>query len=140
VFGFDIGLAKGLKQGGALHDPANLPALAPRAQFEKLKFGVSYSLPFQLSGKDFAFSTQVTAQHGIDTLYGSEQILIGGIYSVRDLGAARDAHDRAVVESLLPELGEGRIEDLAERLLATRRTRRLAIAGRRNGSPHGFIR
>lgn len=83
VFGLDFGIARGLKMAGALTDPANLPDLAPRAQFEKIKIGASYSIPFQLAGKDFAFSTQATAQQGLDTLYGSEQILIGGIYSVR---------------------------------------------------------
>lgn len=83
VFGFDVGLARGLKLAGALDDPSGLPGIAPRAQFEKLKLGLSYSIPFQLAGKDFSFSTAATAQHGLTTLYGSEQILIGGLYSVR---------------------------------------------------------
>lgn len=83
VFGFDLGMAKGLKLGGALRDPDGLPALAPRAQFDKLKLGMNYMIPFQLAGKDFSFSSQFSAQHSWDTLYGSEQMLVGGIYSVR---------------------------------------------------------
>lgn len=83
VFGVDIGYARGLRIAGALQDPDNLPDLAPRAQFEKLKIGFSYNIPFQINGADFAFSTQLTAQTAPNTLYGSEQILIGGMYSVR---------------------------------------------------------
>lgn len=83
VLGFDFGYARGLKFAGALTDPDNLPDEAPRAQFEKVKLGLSYTRPFQLDGINFSFSTQLTAQHALHTLYGSEQILIGGIYSVR---------------------------------------------------------
>lgn len=83
VLGLDFGLVKGLSVAGALHDMDNLPSEAPRAQFDKLKFGLSYSIPFHIAGKDFSFSSSFTGQKAMDTLYGSEQILIGGIYSVR---------------------------------------------------------
>lgn len=83
VLGLDFGLAKGLSIAGALRDMDNLPREAPRAQFEKLKYGVNYSIPFRTVGKDFSFSTSATGQTAMNTLYGSEQMLIGGIYSVR---------------------------------------------------------
>jgi hemolysin activation/secretion protein len=89
VLNLDFGLAKGLRFAGALSDADNLPHEAPRAQFEKFKYGIGYSIPFRMAGKDFSFSTQATGQHAMDTLYGSEQILIGGIYSVR--GFVRNA-------------------------------------------------
>ncbi len=83
VLGLDLGWARGLQAFGALRDVADLPDDAPRAQFGKFKYGVSYSHPFKLAGKDGAFSSQLTGQRAQDGLYGSEQILIGGIYSVR---------------------------------------------------------
>jgi hemolysin activation/secretion protein len=79
----DLGYAMGLDQAGALKDPANLPFAAPRAQFGKIKAGFNYARPFSLWGKSFSFSSQLTGQKAESTLYGSEQISIGGIYSVR---------------------------------------------------------
>jgi hemolysin activation/secretion protein len=79
----DLGYAQGLDAMGALRDPANLPDWAPRAQFSKYKAGFNYSLPFRLFDKDAAFTSQLTGQRANHTLYGSEQISIGGIYSVR---------------------------------------------------------
>ncbi len=79
----DLGYARGLRLGGALADAEGIPATAPRAQFGKFKFGINFNRPFKLGGVDAAWSTQVTGQHGRTSLYGSEQILIGGLYSVR---------------------------------------------------------
>jgi len=80
---FDIGYARGLSALSALVDLNNLPDFAPRAQFQKTKFGVNYTYPINLFGKDASFTSQLTAQYSTMTLYGSEQISIGGLYSVR---------------------------------------------------------
>lgn len=83
VLGLDLGWAHGLQAFGALRDGAGLPDSAPRAQFDKIKYGISYSHPFKLADFDGAVSSQLSGQRAQDSLYGSEQILIGGIYSVR---------------------------------------------------------
>jgi len=83
ALGIDLGYSRGLDFGGALKDPDNLPDLAPRAQFEKYTLGFNYNRPFRIGATDYAFSSQFVGQRAVDTLYGSEQILIGGIYSVR---------------------------------------------------------
>lgn len=83
IFSLNLGWAQGLAFAGAIKDPDNLPSSAPRGQFHKLKFGSGYHLPFKLAGQDLAFSSQLTGQQAYDTLYGSEQIMIGGIYTVR---------------------------------------------------------
>lgn len=83
VLQIDLGYASGLRIGSALQDPSDLPDTAPRAQFGKFKYGFSYSRPFHVAGMDASVSTQLSGQHAENTLYGSEQILIGGIYSVR---------------------------------------------------------
>lgn len=78
-----LGYARGLRLGGALRDPSNLPDAAPHAQFGKVRLGLSYLKPFQIHGLNAQFSTQSSVQRAQHVLYGSEQILIGGIYSVR---------------------------------------------------------
>jgi hemolysin activation/secretion protein len=83
VISLDLGLAQGLSAIGALHDQDNLPDSAPRAQFSKLKYGLNYSIHFRVGNKDFGFTSQLSGQKSSSVLYGSEQILIGGLYSVR---------------------------------------------------------
>ncbi len=74
---------RGLSAFGALRDPAGLPGDAPRAQFGKLLYQLGYFYPFRAAGMDAEFSTHLSGQRAQNSLYGSEQILIGGIYSVR---------------------------------------------------------
>ncbi|MET3130920.1 hemolysin activation/secretion protein [Oxalobacteraceae bacterium GrIS 1.11] len=79
----ELGYAAGLNSGAALRDADDLPDGAPHAQFGKWKAGFSYARPFRVWGQDASFSSELTAQKAVNTLYGSEQIAIGGLYSVR---------------------------------------------------------
>lgn len=79
----DVGVAFGLNAFGALNDMSIIPADAPRAQFHKLKLGMNYMRPFKFAEQDMSWSFGLTGQATSDTLYGSEQIGIGGLYSVR---------------------------------------------------------
>lgn len=83
VLGLSLGWSQGLKAAGALRDFPGLPDFAPRAQFRKIKYGASYFLPFHAAGRDWTFNSSLTGQQAKTTLYGSEQISIGSIYSVR---------------------------------------------------------
>lgn len=83
VLTLDLGYARGLNGLGALNDPGYLPKDSPHAQFGKIKYGLSFSRPFRLLGRDASFSSQLSGQKAQDVLYGSEQITIGGLYSVR---------------------------------------------------------
>jgi hemolysin activation/secretion protein len=78
-----LGYSNGLTGAGALRDPDNLPDTAPRAQFNKLRYGYQYIQPFSVGEHRFSFSSNLTGQSGNQVLYGSEQISIGGLYSVR---------------------------------------------------------
>jgi hemolysin activation/secretion protein len=79
----DAGITQGLDSFGALEDPSGLPAISPRAQFLKHRLGVSLILPFKFSTYDAMFSSQWAGQHSGDVLFGSEQLLIGSLYTVR---------------------------------------------------------
>ena len=83
VLSLDLGVARGLTAMSALRDSPGLTDTAPRAQFSKLKAGFNYAKPFRVLGKDISFSSQLTGQKANNVLYGSEQISIGGLYSVR---------------------------------------------------------
>ena len=83
VLSLEAGMARGLTALGAMRDAPDLPDSAPRAQFSKLKAGFSYAKPFRVAGTDMTFTSQMTAQKARHALYGSEQIAIGGLYSVR---------------------------------------------------------
>jgi hemolysin activation/secretion protein len=83
VLSLDLGYAQGLDALGAMKDLDNLPDSASRAQFSKFKYGFYYSLPFSVLHKDFGFTSQLSGQKSNNVLYGSEQIQIGGLYSVR---------------------------------------------------------
>src|SRR3546814_15510791 len=60
-----------------------LPNEAPRAQFEKWRFSLSYFNGFSLGKQRFTISSTLTAQVTGDTLYATEQFAVGGVYSVR---------------------------------------------------------
>ena len=79
----NAGLSEGLDAMGALTDLDGLPDSAPRAQFRKYRLGANYTLPFRLADHDAAFSSQLAIQRAENVLYGSEQMLIGGLYTVR---------------------------------------------------------
>lgn len=75
--------ANGLKAFGALNDAPALPDDAPHAQFRKLSLDLSFSRTFALAKQNLTWSSQWSGQYGFTTLYGSQQMLIGGASSVR---------------------------------------------------------
>lgn len=80
---FNVGYVKGVDWFGALKDIAGQPSFIPQAQYDKWKYGASYSGSFKLGSHPVFVSSRLTGQYTSDVLYGSEALLIGGIYSVR---------------------------------------------------------
>lgn len=78
-----LGYVKGLSRLGALRDPHDLPADAPHAQFRKLVFDLGFNRNFKVGAQPVSWSSQFSAQHAFDTLYGSQQLLLGGVGTVR---------------------------------------------------------
>lgn len=89
----NLGYSRGLKILGALQDTPGQDGDLPTAQFDRYVFNASWSRPFTVAEKDFTWSSQLTGQAARDTLYGSEQISIGGIYSVRGFHEETLAND-----------------------------------------------
>lgn len=83
IFNGHLGFSRGVGLFGALRDPDDLPGDLPHAQFSKLGLDLGYSRQFQLGGHPVLVSTQFSGQQAYDTLYGTQQMLIGGPASVR---------------------------------------------------------
>ena len=81
--GGNIGVVRGLKVFNALEDADGLTSHDPQAQFTKLVLGASAMIPFEIAGHGAGFASQISAQLADSALYSSDQISIGGIYSVR---------------------------------------------------------
>lgn len=79
----NVGYSKGLSIFNALEDENNLPVDAPKAQFDKMTYGINYMKGFNWLGQNFTFNSNFSGQQAFDTLYGSEQYSIGSLYSVR---------------------------------------------------------
>lgn len=97
IANFGAGYSRGIKALGAAEDLSGLPGSAPRAQFDKFTASASYYYPFQYAGQDLSYSTAVTAQYALDTLYGTEQFSVGGIYSVRGFYDETLANDDGIL-------------------------------------------
>ena len=82
LLNLNINYSRGLKIFNALEDAPNLPQDAPKAQFDKVSYGVSYLKGFNWLGQNFSFSSGFSGQQAFDPLYGSEQFSIGSLYSV----------------------------------------------------------
>ena len=83
VFMLDFSYTRGLAAMGALQDAADLPSDEAHAQFQKIMANGRLKMPFDLLGQRFDYESTLTTQHAFNPLYGAEQLLIGGIYTVR---------------------------------------------------------
>jgi hemolysin activation/secretion protein len=103
-----IGLTRGINGLGALDDSKTpITANTPRAQFDKLTAHAAFVAPLQVGKVRITSSTELDAQHGLDPLYSSEQIVIGSPYTVRGFFESSLTGDRGFYlqqefSSLLP--------------------------------------
>jgi hemolysin activation/secretion protein len=83
LLGLNFEYSKGIKALGALEDANGISDSIPRAQFDRFKLGFNYIKAFLISGEMLNFNTNFQSQYSLNHLYGSEQFLVGGPYSVR---------------------------------------------------------
>ncbi|WP_139052274.1 ShlB/FhaC/HecB family hemolysin secretion/activation protein [Roseibium sp. TrichSKD4] len=92
VLGGALSLQAGIDQGTTLFGAPNdsrAPARSPKAQFTKLDAEVSFFRQWQAGPGTVSANTRLTGQYSPHRLFGSEQLGIGGISSVR--GFDRDS-------------------------------------------------
>lgn len=91
---FNLGYSRGLKALGALEDTPGQDSNLPSAQFNKYVLNASWYRPFTVfDDHAMTWSSQLSAQASPNTLFGSEQMSIGGIYSVRGFHEESLAND-----------------------------------------------
>ena len=85
--------SQGLDVLGAYRDPDGLPDDAPHAQFNKFTVNASWAKPFQAYGENMTWSSTATIQRAFEVLYGTEQMSVGGAYTVRGFYEEQLAND-----------------------------------------------
>ncbi|MCH7882539.1 MAG: ShlB/FhaC/HecB family hemolysin secretion/activation protein [Proteobacteria bacterium] len=83
VWSFLLNYSRGLGILGALEDGPDSSNTIPKAQFEKLGWDISLSLPINAWGEAWSYQGSWSGQVSGDPLFGSEQISIGDLSSVR---------------------------------------------------------
>ncbi len=83
IFNMHLDYVHGLTILDALNDPKGLPYDLPHAQFAKVMIDAGYDRPFSFMGQPLSWSSHVNAQESSTSMFGSQQIIIGGPLSVR---------------------------------------------------------
>jgi hemolysin activation/secretion protein len=88
-----VGVSLGLKALSAQEDRPGLSRDTPRAQFAKFRLTASYFNAHTFGKQRVEFTSSLAAQYAADTLFGTEQFSIGGVYSVRGFRESIVAND-----------------------------------------------
>lgn len=91
---FKLTYSKGTRLLDADRDPSGHDASQPTTEFGAVKCNLSYYRPIDLLGIKSTYSGTLSAQYSDDVLYGTEQISIGGLYSVRGFQNVSESGDR----------------------------------------------
>jgi len=92
----DGGLSRGLPWWGVEPLPGAGTGTVPTPEWLRFQGSVSYSRPFKLDGLDASWSSSMQGQTSRDYLYGSEQISVGGLYTVRGFDGTSLSGDRGL--------------------------------------------
>ncbi len=79
----NLGYTIGLDAFGSTADLPDRPLDAPRADYTKLTYGGSLLQLFDADGLPLSFQSSLTGQYSRDSLYGTEDLAIGSLYTVR---------------------------------------------------------
>ncbi|MBN2400759.1 MAG: ShlB/FhaC/HecB family hemolysin secretion/activation protein [Spirochaetes bacterium] len=93
-FSSGINYDRGLDLFNAKKDESGMDESVPRAQFNKYKLDIFWNRQFNIFNQSFAYSFNSSGQYGMETLYNTEQISIGDLYTVRGFKKSSAAGDR----------------------------------------------
>ena len=117
----DGGVSRGLDWWGAEPLPGAGTGTVPTPEWLRFQGSISFSRPFRVGSVDGNWSTSVQGQTTNDRLYGSEQISIGGLYTVRGFDGTSIAGDRGAYwrnefTTLLPAFADPQLARVFGRL------------------------
>ena len=87
---------QGTTWAGAERDAPGLPDQAPRAQSRKVALDMGYVRDLSLGSLSLHWSSQLSAQYAVTTLYGTQQMLLGSLGSVRGFSRQSLSGDHGV--------------------------------------------
>ena len=90
-----LGVQKGLISFDAFDD-RTAPAGSPKGQFRKVTYSLGYTKPFEIADQKVVYDGAISGQLSPDLLFGSEQMSVGGLSSVRGVSSAVLFGNRAV--------------------------------------------
>ena len=96
IWSFLPAYSRGLDTFGALEDGPTAGDDIPKAQFEKIKWDISASMLLPALGPSWSYRGVLSGQLSRDPLFGSEQISIGSLYTVRGFRESPAAGDSGV--------------------------------------------
>lgn len=64
-------------------DDSTAPVGSPKGQFQKIDMSLGYTRPFAIAGQRLIYDGRLQGQWSDDLLFGSEQISLGGPFSIR---------------------------------------------------------
>lgn len=113
----DTGLSQGLPWLGADHDAANIPRTDAHAQFTKFDATATWTVPLpKLAGAALAYRGTLGGQYTNVALYGTDQLYLGGMDTIRGFRSGDIAGDRGFYSRNelawvnVPAWHDGRIE------------------------------
>lgn len=117
----DGGVSRGVNWFGVEPLPGAGTGTVPTPEYLRLQAAASFSRPFRIADVEGNWSTSVQGQTSRDYLYGSEQISIGGLYTVRGFDGTSIAGDRGLYwrnefSTLLPASDDPRAARIFGRL------------------------
>lgn len=92
----DGGVSKGLSLFGVEELPGAGTGTIPTTRWLRFQGSVSYGRPFKVADLDANWSSTLQGQTSREYLYGSEQISVGGLYTVRGFDGSSLSGDRGV--------------------------------------------
>jgi len=90
----DTGIQQGTNWFGAQQLPNAGEGTVPTGTGAKYTASATYQLPMRLGSWDMAWTSSLQSQFARDYLYGSEQMSVGGLYSVRGFDGVSISGDR----------------------------------------------
>src|SRR5450830_549080 len=138
----EAGVSRGLSAFGADQDSAGIQSDEAHSQFTKLDFNgtLSTALP-TVASASLTFKSQINGQWSNQALFGSEQIFVGGMSSVRGFRESDISGDRGiyarneVIWANAPHLGDVQLEPYAffdigmTELISEQHTRKISGLG-----------
>jgi hemolysin activation/secretion protein len=92
----DGGVTHGVDWFGVQELPGAGQGTVPTAKYWKYNASASYARPFKLRGLNASWSSSLQGQYSRDYLFGSEQIAVGGLYTVRGYDGTSVSGDRGI--------------------------------------------